>query len=103
MKDFWIITEENHGFLGAAETPLDAIRWLVERGWLELDGSDAVSWYDKERDKYFELSVREAAKKYGMSIEDFLDAALVEGIDDCELRVSLCRVKMIEPHNKPLE
>lgn len=103
MKDFWIITEENHGFLGAAETPLDAVRWLVRWGWLELDDPDAVSWYDKEKSKYFELSVREAAKRLDMSIEDFLEQALVLDIDEYELRFSLSHILMIEHDSKPLE
>ena len=103
MKNFWIITEENHGFLGAAETPLDAVRWLVRWGWLELDDPDVVFWYDKEKSKYFKLSVREAAKRLDMSIEDFLEQVLVSDIDEYELRFSLSHISMIEHNSKPLE
>lgn len=105
MKNFWIITEESHGFLGAAETPLDAVRWLVRWGWLELDDPDAVSWWNWERGqgKCYKLSIREAAKKLGMSIEDFLGQALISAIDGYELRFSLSRMSMIEHDSRPLE
>lgn len=103
MKDIWIITEEDHGFLAAAETPLDAIHWLVRNGWLELDDDDMVSWYDEEKNKYYELSIRESAKKFGVSIEDFLERVLVEGLNECEMRFSLFITFMIEHDDRPLE
>ena len=62
-----------------------------------------VFWYDKEKSKYFKLSVREAAKRLDMSIEDFLEQVLVSDIDEYELRFSLSHISMIEHNSKPLE
>lgn len=57
----------------------------------------------KKKSEYFELSVREAAKRLDMSIEDFLEQALVLDIDEYELRFSLSHILMIEHDSKPLE
>lgn len=103
MEGIWVITEENYGFLAAAETPLDAIRWLVRPGWLKLDDVDVVSWYDEEKNKYYKLSVRESAKKLGMSVEDFLGQALISDIDECELRFFLSHILIIGYDDRPLE
>ena len=103
MKNIWVIKEENHGILVAAETPLDAIRWLVKCGWLELDNPDAVSWYDGEKKEYYELSVRESAEKFGVSIESFLEQILAEGISGCEMSFSCSCVEWTGYDGKPLE
>lgn len=100
MKNVWIISEEDHGVLGVAENSDDAIYWLHKSGWLDWDDPMAVSWWDEEYEVWRELSVREAAEKYGEPIEDFLDKVLVEGMEDCEMMFSFRCIPMIEPYNK---
>lgn len=73
MRDnVWVMYKDNES-IGVAATKVDAIRYLVDVGWIKMDAKEIEYWEDK--DQIF-LTPREAAKRANTTIEKILGEAL---------------------------
>lgn len=73
MRDsVWVIYKEKQS-IGVAATKLDAIRYLVEVGWIQIDRKEIECWDNKE---HVFLTPREAAKQANTTVEEILGEAL---------------------------
>jgi len=59
--------------IGVAATKIDAIRYLVDTGWVKLDQDEIEYWDDK---KHETITPREAAKQANTTVEKILGEAL---------------------------
>lgn len=103
MKKLWIVSFDGYDCIGFAESRKDAIRWLVRSGWLKLNDEEAIFWHDKQG-QYHESSVRKSARKFEMSIEEFLTKVFGHEIDNYGISFfTLSEEEMIEHDDRPLE
>lgn len=72
MNSVWVMYKDNQS-IGVAATKIDAIRYLVDVGWIRLDRA-VIEYWDNEKHAF--LTPREAAKQASMTVEKILEEAL---------------------------
>lgn len=73
MQDsVWVIYRREQ-VIGVAASKIDAIRYLIEAGWMGLDRKE-IGYLDNKG--YIFLTPREAAKQANTTVEEILEKAL---------------------------
>lgn len=73
MRDsVWVMYKGGQS-IGIAATKADAIRYLVDVGWIKMDAEEIEYWEDREQ---IFLTPREAAKQANTTTERILEEAL---------------------------